>query len=255
MLIDTHAHIYLEDFKSDIEEVIQRAQAEGVKKILLPNIDKTSIDDMLGLEEKYPGECYAMMGLHPCSIKKDVEKELYEVETWLTKREFLAIGEIGTDLHWDNSFWEQQKNAFNCQCELAIQYDLPVVIHCRDSIDETIELVKKFEGRNLRGVFHCFTGSKEQGNIISEMGFYLGIGGVSTFKNGGLGEVIPSLDRDKLILETDSPYLSPVPYRGRRNEPSRITLVADKVAEFLDMSFEEVSFLTTKNSNDLFFRP
>ena len=248
-MIDTHAHIYLEHFEEDLDEVIKRARETGVKKILLPNIDSTSIESMLKLEEKYPDLCYPMMGLHPCSVKK----ELKLVEDWFSKRSFLAVGEMGTDLYWDKTFWEQQKEAFHFQCELALKYDLPIVIHCRETIDKTIDLVRQYEGKGLKGVFHCFTGSIEQGKQITDQGFYLGLGGVSTFKNGGMDQVIPHLDRSKIILETDSPYLTPTPHRGKRNEPAYVSLVADKVSEYLNMSKEELDTLTTANANALFF--
>ncbi|MEP5612367.1 MAG: TatD family hydrolase [Cyclobacteriaceae bacterium] len=255
MLIDTHAHIFLEEFKDDVDEVIQRAIDAGVEKILLPNIDVDSIDDMLDIEAKYPKVCHAMMGLHPCSVKQDFEKQLQVVEDWLSKRTFIAIGEIGTDLYWDKTFWEEQKVAFHFQCELAIKYDVPVAIHCRDTIDETIDLVAEFDSKKLSGVFHCFTGSTEQGKSITDLGFYLGLGGVSTFKNGGLDRVIPELDSNKLVLETDSPYLSPAPERGKRNEPCKVSLIAARVSEFLNLSIDDVASLTTRNANELFFRP
>lgn len=252
-MIDTHAHIYLEHFSNDVNEVIDRALENGVKKILLPNIDSTTVDHMLNLEERYPGVCYAMMGLHPCSVKEDFEKELLLVEDWLNKRKFLAVGEMGTDLYWDKTFWEQQKEAFHRQSELALKHNLPIVIHCRETIDETIGLVREYEGRGLKGVFHCFTGSVDQAKQITDLGFYLGLGGVSTFKNGGMDQVIPHLDQTKIILETDSPYLTPTPHRGKRNEPSYVSLVADKVAEYLQMNKEELVDLTTTNANALFF--
>lgn len=254
MFVDTHAHIFLDEFNEDVDEVIQRALDAGVEKILLPNIDQDSIDEMLELEARYPNVCFAMMGLHPCSVKKDFEKQLYTVEDWLSKRTFIAIGEIGTDLYWDKTYWEQQKEAFNIQCELAVRYDAPVAIHCRESIDETIQLIEGFNEQDLRGVFHCFTGSVEQGKSITDAGFYLGLGGVATFKNGGIDKVIPELDADRIVLETDSPYLSPAPDRGKRNEPAKVRLVASKVAEVLDLSMDEIASLTTKNANDLFFR-
>ncbi len=252
-MIDSHAHIYLDNFNQDIDAVISRAIDAGVEKILLPNIDADSIDPMLALEAKYPGICYPMMGLHPCSVKQDFEQQLEIIESWFKKRSFLAVGEIGTDLYWDKTFWDQQKESFHFQCNLALKYDIPIVIHCRDSIDETIELVSHYENKGLNGVFHCFTGSIEQGRIITEMGYYLGLGGVSTFKNSGLDKVIPHLDTTKILLETDSPYLTPAPYRGKRNEPAYVQLVAQKVAELLSMSQEELNKLTTKNTNDLFF--
>lgn len=255
MLIDTHAHIFLQEFSDDVDEVIQRAIDAGIEKILLPNIDHDSIDNMLELEARYPDVCHAMMGLHPCSVKEDYQKQLYEVEEWFSKRKFIAVGEIGTDLYWDKTFWEQQKEAFKFQCELAIKHKVPVAIHCRETIDETIDLVAGFEDQELSGVFHCFTGNVEQGKKMTDMGFYLGLGGVATFKNGGLDKVIPELDATKLILETDSPYLSPAPERGKRNEPSKVRLVASKVSEILNLSLESVALLTTRNANDLFFRP
>ena len=254
-MIDTHAHIYLEHFNEDIDQVIERSVASGISKILLPNIDSTTIESMLHLEEKYPGVCYAMMGLHPCSVNADFEKELKIVEEWLNRRAFLAIGEMGTDLYWDKTFWDQQQEAFRFQCELALKHDLPIVIHCRESIDETIELVAEYDGRGLRGVFHCFTGNVEQASRINNLGFYLGLGGVATFKNGGMDQVVPHLDQSKILLETDSPYLTPTPHRGKRNEPAYTRLVAEKIAEYLDVSLEDVSKITSANANELFFQP
>lgn len=250
-MIDTHAHIYAKDFKEDLPEIIDRATQNGLSHILMPNIDVESIDEMLEVEDKYPN-CIAMMGLHPCYVKKDFEQQLYQVEDWLSKRPFVAVGEIGTDLYWDDTFWEQQKEAFNIQCELAIKHQLPVAIHCRDSIDENIALVEPFAENGLKGVFHCFTGTAEQAKRITDMGFYLGLGGVVTFKNGGMKEVVPMLDQNYLVLETDSPYLTPTPHRGKRNEPYYTTLVAQKVAELLGKTIEEVDTFTTKNALDLF---
>lgn len=252
-MIDTHAHIYTDQFQEDVDEVIERALDSGVNKILMPNIDAASIDSMLLLEERYPNVCYPMMGLHPCSVTKEVEEQLTLIEKWLAKKSFLAIGEIGTDLYWDKSLWAEQKIAFNAQCEMALQYDLPIVIHCRETIDQTIDLVQAFKGKGLRGVFHCFTGSVEQGARITDMGFYLGLGGVSTFKNGGMDQVIPHLDRSRIILETDAPYLAPTPFRGKRNEPSYVFRVAETVAKYLHVSLQEVDQFTTVNANALFF--
>lgn len=251
-MIDSHAHIYLEDFKDDLDEVISRAREAGVSKILLPNVDVNSIESMLKVEQTYPDMCIAMIGLHPCYVKEDFRDQLKVVETWLDKRNFLAIGEIGTDLYWDKTYWEQQQKAFHFQCNLAMDYNLPIVIHCRESIDETIEMVSGYESRGIRGVFHCFTGSIEQGQKITEMGFYLGLGGVSTFKNSGMDKVIPHLDKTKIILETDSPYLTPTPYRGKRNEPGYVSLVADKVSELLNLSKEVLIDLTVNNTYSLF---
>ena len=248
MFTDTHAHIYSSEFKPDCEEMLRRSLEAGVEKIFMPNIDHTSIDVMLEVEQKNPGRCIAMMGLHPCSVKKDFEKELYIVEQWLGKRKFSAVGEMGTDLYWDKTFWEQQKEAFVIQTQWARKYGLPIVIHCRESIDETIELLKPLADGKLTGIFHCFSGTIAQANQITEMGFYLGIGGVATFKNGGLDKVLPEVSLEKIVLETDSPYLAPVPFRGKRNEPSYIPLIAEKVASIMKVTREEVEVATTKNA-------
>jgi len=251
-MIDTHAHIYLEEFENDIDEVMTRSDELGVEKIYMPNIDHTSIDDMLELEEKYPNMCVSMMGLHPCSVKKDFEKELYLVEEWLGKRKFVGVGEIGTDLYWDKTFWKEQQEALNIQLDFAKQYEIPAILHCRDSIDETIELVGKKQEEKLKGIFHCFSGTVAQAQEILELGFYLGIGGVATFKNGGMDKVIPHLPMDKLVLETDSPYLSPVPHRGKRNEPAYVELVAKRIAELRSISIDEVKEATTNNAIQIF---
>lgn len=252
-MIDTHAHIYLEAFKEEKEEVVERAISSGVTKIFMPNIDHTSVDDMLEMEEKNKGICFPMMGLHPCSVTKHFEKELYVVEEWLSKKDFLAVGEIGTDLYWDKSFWSQQQEAFKIQVNWAKEKNLPIVIHCRESIDETIEMVQELNDDNLTGVFHCFTGTVEQAKKITTLGgFYLGIGGVSTFKNGGLDKVLPAISLDHLLLETDSPYLAPVPYRGKRNEPAFLPIVASRIAELLNVDEEEVKEKTTANAKILF---
>lgn len=252
-MIDTHAHIYLEAFKEDKMEVIQRALDAGVKEIFMPNIDHTSIDDMLETEEKYPELCYSMMGLHPCSVNKKFEKELYIVEEWLEKRPFAAVGEIGTDLYWDKSFWKEQQEAFKIQVGWAKKYKLPIVIHCRESINETIEIVGELLDNNLTGIFHCFSGNVDQAKRILEFdGFYLGIGGVSTFKNGGLDKVLPELPLERLVLETDSPYLAPKPHRGKRNEPSYLQLIATRIAEIMDKDVEQVKEQTAASAKKLF---
>ncbi|MCP4460541.1 MAG: TatD family hydrolase [Cytophagales bacterium] len=251
-MIDTHAHIYLEEFAEDVETVIQSAKDAGVTKILMPNIDSTTTEDMMQLVEKYPETCYPMMGLHPCSAKIDNERELKHVEKMLNEHTFIAVGEIGTDLYWDKTFWSEQQEAFNIQCELALMHNLPIVIHCRETIDETIELVNPWVDKGLNGVFHCFGGSVEQGEKITKLGFYLGIGGISTFKNGGIDKVIPFLDKSKVLLETDSPYLSPVPHRGKRNEPAYIKLIAERIAELWETSLDEVDSVTTMNTERLF---
>lgn len=247
-LVDTHAHIYSEKFDDDIDDVIKRAQDAGVEKIYLPNIDSESIDGMLELESRYPDLCVPMMGLHPCHVKEDFEKELYIVEEWLSKRSFVAVGEIGTDLYWDKTNFESQKEAFNIQCALGVKYNIPVVIHCRDSIRETIELVSEKSDDKLRGIFHCFTGTEKEATEIINLGFYIGIGGVSTFKNGGLDDLIRNVEIEHMVLETDSPYLSPVPFRGKRNEPAYVIEVARKIAQLKLMNLKEIGEITTKNA-------
>ncbi len=249
---DTHAHIYLEEFDADRSDMLARARDAGVNRIMMPNIDHTSIDRMLELELKSDEMCFPMMGLHPCSVKKDFEKELYQMENWLSKRKFSAIGEMGTDLYWDKTFWEQQQEAFKIQVSWAKLHNLPIVIHSRDSLDQTIELVEQLKDENLTGVFHCFTGTAEQAKRIFNLGFFIGIGGVATFKNGGMDNVLPSVDIEKIVLETDSPYLAPVPFRGKRNEPAYISIIAAKVAELKNISLEEVQLLTSQNAAKLF---
>lgn len=249
---DTHAHIYSDEFLPDREDVLSRAQEAGIEKIYMPNIDHTSIDAMLEMEVKYPGRCFAMMGLHPCSVKTDFQKELYLVEQWLGKRKFHAVGEIGTDLYWDKTFWEQQKEAFVIQVNWAKKHKLPIIIHCRESIDQTIELLEPLVDKTLRGIFHCFSGDAAQAKRIIAMGFYLGIGGVATFKNGGLDKVLPEVPMDRIVLETDSPYLAPVPHRGKRNEPSYIPLIANKVCELMNVAVEELQKTTSANAGKIF---
>jgi TatD DNase family protein len=252
MYIDTHAHLYSEEFQKDLPDVLARCEAQGVGKVYMPNVDHTSIDAMMALEERDTQRYVATMGLHPCYVKKDFERELYIVEQWLAKRKFAAIGEIGTDLYWDKTFWEQQKEAFTIQVGWAKQYNLPIIIHCRESIDETIALVEALKDDSLRGVFHCFSGNVEQAKKIIDLGFYLGIGGVATFKKGGLDNVLPSIDFNHIVLETDAPYLAPVPHRGKRNEPSYVPLVAQRIGDLKQTSIEEVKRITTANALDLF---
>lgn len=249
-LIETHAHIYLKEFSNDLPQIIENAKEKGVERIYMPNVDHTTIDDMLEVANQYPGYCIPMMGLHPCSVTKGFEKDLYEVEDWLKKGGFAAVGEIGTDLYWDKTFWPEQQEAFRIQADLATKFNLPMVIHCRDTIDETIGLVK--ETNSVNGVFHCFTGSLDQANEIINQGFKIGLGGVATFKNGGLEPVMEEVDLKNMVLETDSPYLAPVPYRGKRNEPSYIKLVAERISAVKNISVDEVAEATTTNAIKLF---
>lgn len=250
--VDTHAHIYSEDFAQDRPDMLARCREQRVNTILMPNVDHASIDGMLELESRTGGHCIAMMGLHPCSVKKDFERELYIVEDWLSKRRFAAVGEIGTDLYWDKTFWEQQQEAFTIQIRWAMKYHLPIVIHSRESIDQTIDLVEALRDETLTGVFHCFSGSADQARRITSLGFYLGIGGVATFKNGGLDKVLPDVSLEHLVLETDSPYLAPVPHRGKRNEPSYIPIIAQRVADLKNVPVKDVQSATTSNARKLF---
>lgn len=250
--IDSHAHIYSHDFDVDRMDMMHRSEEKEIGKIFMPNIDHTSIEAMMDVESKYPSKCFAMMGLHPCSVKKDFQKELYIVENWLAKRKFAAIGEMGTDLYWDKTLWNEQVEAFTIQVAWAKKYKLPIVVHCRESIDQTIELVEKIQDGNLTGVFHCFTGDVVQAEKLVKLGFYLGIGGVATFKKGGMENVIPHIPLDRIVLETDSPYLTPTPHRGKRNEPSYIPLIGSRVAEIRNISVDELKSATTQNALKLF---
>jgi len=252
--IDTHAHLYLEHFSSDIEEVIQRAKEHEVSEIYLPNIDRDSISAMIALEDKYPGYCMSMMGLHPCSINLQYEKELESVKEWLEKRHFVAIGEIGTDLYWDKTYIEQQKDGLKIQIGWAKEYKLPIVLHSRDSLDDTIDVIEKNHFPELRGIFHCFTGNLLQARKIIDLGFLIGVGGVSTFKNSQIGDTIKEIPLEHIVLETDSPYLSPTPYRGKRNESSYIPIIAEKLASLTGRSVNDVAHITTKNAKNIFKR-
>jgi TatD DNase family protein len=251
-LTDSHSHIYAEQFNADREQALARAFAEQVTRIFMPNIDHSSIDAMLETEAAFPQNCFAMMGLHPSSVNKHFMRELYTVEDWLSKRPFAAIGETGIDLYWDKTFLEQQKEALQIQIDLAKKYRLPLVLHTRDSFAETVEIIEKAQDGTLRGVFHCFTGTEEEAKKVVELQFMLGIGGVSTFKNGGLDLVLPHISLDHVVLETDAPYLAPAPHRGKRNEPAYLSLVAARVAEVKNISQEEVSERTTNNALSLF---
>ncbi|NNN49232.1 MULTISPECIES: TatD family hydrolase [Vibrio] len=251
-MIDTHAHIYAAEFDHDRDEVVQRAKAQGIEAILLPNIDLASIEPMLKTEAAYPELCRSMMGLHPCYVDGNVKQTLTVIESWLDKHPFIAIGEIGIDLYWDKTFQAEQEMAFVTQLNWAKERDLPVVIHTRDSITQTLQLLEKEQNGSLSGVFHCFGGTLEEAKAINELGFHLGIGGVSTFKNGGMDKVLPHLDMNFVLLETDCPYLAPVPHRGKRNEPAYTTLVAKRIAELTELSLVEVNNITNTNANSLF---
>jgi TatD DNase family protein len=247
--IDTHTHIYLSEFDDDREAMMQRAKEANVRTTILPAIDSSTHETMLNVESTYEN-CYAMMGLHPCSVNQDYKTELGIVEMHLKHRKFVAVGEIGLDFYWDKTFTGQQYQAFHKQIEIALQYNLPIVIHSRNAIDECINVVK--EHPEVTGVFHCFSGNEEQAGKIINLGFMLGIGGVVTFKNAGLDKVIETIGLSNVILETDAPYLAPVPYRGKRNEPSYIKLVAEKLSSLCNLAVEEIAELTTENAKKLF---
>ena len=251
MLIDSHCHLYLDEFKQDIEEVMIRAKNAGVERFYMPAIDSSTTDAMFGIEQQYPGICISMMGLHPCSVKELYKHEIELVNDWLTKRKFAAIGEIGLDFYWDKTFIKEQYEAFNMQIELAIQYNLPIVIHTRDAMAETIEVVKNYTGK-VKGIFHCFGGSLEEANQIIDLGFLMGIGGVVTYKKSGLAEVIKAIDLQHIVLETDAPFLTPVPFRGKRNESSYLEYVQEKIAEVKNITTEEVARITTANALQIF---
>lgn len=252
MMIDTHTHLYLNDFIADIDEVIKRAGKEGVEKFYLPAIDSTETDHLLMLENKYPDKCFAMMGLHPCSVKENYKEELDMVYTWLQKRKFAAVGEIGLDFYWDKTFTDQQYQSFHLQVEWALQFGLPVVLHTRNAMQQAIGVIKEYAGKGLRGIFHCFSGTLQNALDVIDTGFYLGIGGVITYKNSGLAEVIKEIDLKHIVLETDSPYLTPVPFRGKRNESSYLKYVVQKIGEVKNISVEEVAEITTQTAEILF---
>lgn len=251
-LIDTHCHLYVKDFDSDIDEVMDRARQQGVQKFYLPNIDSDSIDVMLQLEAKYPGECIAMMGLHPCSVNNQYQQQLATVEEWLKKRSFAAVGEIGLDFYWDKTFKTQQHEAFHQQIEWAKQYNIPIVIHTREAMQASIDVVQQHAGPELSGIFHCFSGTVKEAEQIIAMGFYLGIGGVITYKKAGIREAIIEIDLKHLVLETDAPYLTPVPHRGKRNESSYLKHVVETLAELKNISVEEIAAVTTANAEKIF---
>jgi len=253
ILTDTHTHLYSEQFNDDIDTVIQNCIEKGITRLFLPNIDATSIDGMMNLGTDYPDNCFPMMGLHPTSVSENYKEELAIMEQWLIKQKFCAIGEIGIDLYWDKTLLKQQQDAFRTQINWAKERDLPFVIHCRDAFDEIFEILDELNDDKMRGIFHCFTGTLEQANHIINYGdFKIGIGGVVTFKNSGLDKVIEQIDIKHLVLETDSPYLAPTPFRGKRNESSYLLGIAEKVADIYSISIEEVAKITTTNSIEIF---
>lgn len=251
-LIDTHCHLYVEAFQDDRAAMIERAVEEGVVQLLLPAIDSSELEAMLALETAFPGNCKAMMGLHPCSVKEDYKEELALVKTWLDKRSFIAIGEMGLDYYWDKTFIKEQQEAFRQQVQWSLDYDLPVVIHSRSSVQDCINILKEFTGKRPRGVFHCFSDDLATAHQIMDLGFYMGIGGVVTYKKAALAEVVKDIPMEWLLLETDAPYLPPVPFRGKRNESAYIKYVAAKIAEIKHMPIESIAAITTQNAKKIF---
>jgi len=252
MLTDTHTHLYSDHFNEDLSLVMQRAFDSGVKRLFIPAIDSATTEAMYSLEKQYPDNVFLMMGLHPTSVKSNFEQELEHVKREFSKRHFFAVGEIGIDLYWDKSNFENQKKAFKIQIQLAKKYKLPIVIHCRDAFDEIFKILESENDDDLFGIFHCFTGTEEQANKAISFNMKLGIGGVVTFKNGKIDTFLNKIDIKNIVLETDSPYLSPVPYRGKRNESSYLPLICKKLAEIYQLSKEEISIITTQNSKDVF---
>lgn len=250
--VDTHTHLYLQEFSADIDAVIERAEAEGVEKFYLPAIDSSETLALFELEKKFAGKCVAMAGLHPCSVKENYKEELGKVHEMLQDRNFAAIGETGLDFYWDTSFREEQYKSLHQQAEWALQYNLPLVLHTRNAMQETIEFIKTYDSKGLQGIFHCFSGTLQNAKDIINLGFYLGIGGVVTYKNSGLTEIIRDIQLEHIVLETDAPYLAPDPFRGKRNESSYIKYVAQKIAEIKNISIEEVAQQTSKNAAKVF---
>jgi TatD DNase family protein len=250
--IDTHTHIYLEQFDADRAEAIDRALKMGVKQLIMPNVDAETIDAMMKVYRDFPGVCLPMMGLHPTSVKKGFEEELKKVEDWLASERFYAIGETGIDLYWDKTWLEEQKLSLHRHAELALYYDLPLVVHARKSLNEIFQVLKSFKGSGLRGVFHCFPGSIQDAARVVDMGFLMGIGGVVTYKNSSMAKVVEAFEMEHFVLETDAPYLPPVPHRGKRNESAYIPDIARKIADIKCISAEKVADATTENAKKLF---
>lgn len=252
-MIDTHTHLYSEQFDEDRDEAIKRAKEAGVEKFYLPAIDSETHEKMLELEAQYPGEIFAMMGLHPCSVQPETwEKELALAKEYLDKRPFCAIGEIGIDLYWDKSTLDIQVRAFEQQIDWAIEMDLPIVIHTRESFNETFEVLERKKHPKLRGIFHCFSGNLDQAQHAIDLGFILGIGGVVTFKNGKIDQFLSEIPLDKIVLETDSPYLAPVPHRGKRNESAYTALVLGKLVDLYKKDYKEIEAITNQNALNIF---
>ncbi len=250
--IDTHTHLFDEQFQNDVDVCIQNAKNQHLEACFLPNVDLETIHSMLELHQKYPNFCYPMLGLHPCSVKKNFLTVLDEMYKLFGIYTFWGVGETGLDYYWDKTFVQEQKEALIIQAEWAKNQNLPLILHTREAMYDTIELIKKCQNGKLKGIFHCFSGSYEQAKEIMKLGFYIGIGGVVTYKNTKLPDTLKKIPLDFIVLETDSPYLSPVPYRGKRNEPAYIPIIAQKLAEIYDCSLEKIAEITTVNARRLF---
>ncbi len=252
MYIDTHAHLYAGEFNDDSDDMISRAIDAGVERMILPNIDGTSVEYMVNLAAKHPGHLFPLIGLHPTSVNSDYTSQLNTIESWLKEHPFYGIGETGIDLYWDKTFLKEQTESFKIQLSWARELNLPVVIHVRNSFHETIEVIKEMQDGRLKGVFHCFTGTHNEAIKIIDLGFHLGIGGVVTFKNSTLPAFLSEINLNRILLETDAPYLAPVPFRGKRNESSYLTYIARKVSEIYGLSIEETAQQTSANAELLF---
>ncbi len=250
--IDSHTHLYLNDFDKDRNVVVEKALQENVRYMLLPNIDTSSISAMLSLCDNFPGVCFPMMGLHPSSVKSDFETDLLIIEKWLNKKKFIAIGETGIDLYWDKKYGEQQKEVFGIHVKWAREKQLPLVIHARNSYSELFSILDRHADEMLKGVFHSFTGNLNEAERILEYGFYIGINGIVTFKNSGLEKVLRYVLPEKLLIETDSPYLAPSPFRGKRNESANLKYIAARLADIYDLSVEKIAYITSENAKVLF---
>ncbi|WP_207429906.1 TatD family hydrolase [Sabulibacter ruber] len=249
--IDSHAHVFSPEFSQDVEEMLQRAQAAQVAEIYMPNIDLASLEAMFQLEQRHPW-CHSLLGLHPCHVFQDYREVLSQLEQWFEKRTFKGVGEAGLDYYWDKTFVPEQQEALRIQCGWAKNHQIPIVLHTRDAFQDTLQIIKEQQDGSLRGIFHCFSGTVEEAQAAIDQNFLLGIGGVSTFKNGGLEPVLRAIDLKHIVLETDSPYLAPVPKRGKRNEPSYLPFVAQKIAEVKSLTLDEVAEVTTANARNLF---
>ncbi|QXP65839.1 TatD family hydrolase [Polaribacter sp. AHE13PA] len=252
MITDTHTHLYSSQFKEDQSEMMQRAKDAGVTRFFIPAIDSTYTDKMFQLEKDYPNDVFLMMGLHPTSVKENYLEELAHVKKWIDEKKFYAIGEIGMDLYWDKTFLTEQQDAFRTQIQWAKEKKMPINIHCRNAFDEVFEVLESEKSDDLRGIFHCFTGTLEQAKQAISYNMKLGIGGVATFKNGKIDKFLNEIDIKHIVLETDAPYLAPTPYRGKRNESAYLTNVVDKLVDIYGLSFDEIAAITTQNSKDVF---